>query len=202
MNDDRISVIEAAREVGDAFGASNRERGLLFDRLRRIHDIAARTGHLARFVIYGSFVTGKLTPNDVDASWFSTIRSMLRLAMLRHRCFSITRLRIRILARACSGFVGLLPLVASRLQLNSGRQNAMVGNEDSSESWRRQMISNDNELSVTLARIRHLQDQLALLRKTEPNSVNYRLSSSGFIAEIDRMQLEVREYLSTPAAIT
>ena len=64
------------------------------------------------------------------------------------------------------------------------------------------MISNDNELSVTLERIRHLQDQLALLRKTETNLVNYRLSSSGFIAEIDRMQLEVREYLSTPATMT
>ena len=63
------------------------------------------------------------------------------------------------------------------------------------------MISNDKELSVTLERIRHLQDQLALLRKTETNLINYRLSSGGFIAEIDRMQLEVREYLSTPATI-
>ena len=64
------------------------------------------------------------------------------------------------------------------------------------------MISNDNDLAVTLERIRHLQDQLALLRRTETNLVNYRLSSGGFIAEIDRMQLEVREYLSIPAAIT
>lgn len=64
------------------------------------------------------------------------------------------------------------------------------------------MISSDKELAVTLERIRHLQNQLALLRKTETNLVNYRLSSGGFIAEIDRMQLEVREYLSTPAAIT
>lgn len=63
------------------------------------------------------------------------------------------------------------------------------------------MISTDNELSVTLERIRHLQEQLALLRKTETNLINYRLSSGGFIAEIDRMQLEVREYLSTPATI-
>jgi hypothetical protein len=30
----------------------------------------------------------------------------------------------------------------------------------------------------------------------ETNSGNYRLSVSGFLAEIDRMQLEVREYLS------
>ena len=61
------------------------------------------------------------------------------------------------------------------------------------------MIGNDTELEVTLARIRRMQDQLALLRRTETNTTNYRLSSSGFIAEIDRMQLDVREYLSTPA---
>ena len=61
------------------------------------------------------------------------------------------------------------------------------------------MIGNDTELEVTLTRIRRMQDQLALLRRTETNTTNYRLSSSGFIAEIDRMQLDVREYLSTPA---
>jgi hypothetical protein len=37
---------------------------------------------------------------------------------------------------------------------------------------------------------------VAHLRKTETNPVNYRAASSGFLAEIDRMQLEVREYLS------
>ena len=31
---------------------------------------------------------------------------------------------------------------------------------------------------------------------TETNPTNFRLSSSGFLAEIDKMQLEVREYLS------
>jgi hypothetical protein len=36
------------------------------------------------------------------------------------------------------------------------------------------------------------------LRRQETNPVNYRLSSGGFIAELDRMQLEVREYLATP----
>ena len=63
------------------------------------------------------------------------------------------------------------------------------------------MIESDTELSAALERIRQLQQQLALLRKAETNPVNYRLSSSGFIAEIDRMQLAVREYLSTPALV-
>ncbi len=38
----------------------------------------------------------------------------------------------------------------------------------------------------------------ATLRKVETNLVNYRLSASGFLAELDRMQLQVREYLSIP----
>lgn len=62
------------------------------------------------------------------------------------------------------------------------------------------MIRNDQEMEATLERIRHFQAQLAHLRKVETNPSNYRLSASGFLAEIDRMQLEVREYLSLPAA--
>ena len=60
------------------------------------------------------------------------------------------------------------------------------------------MIKDDQELDATLERIRFFQSQVAHLRKTETNPTNYRLSSSGFLAEIDRMQLEVREYLSSP----
>jgi hypothetical protein len=58
------------------------------------------------------------------------------------------------------------------------------------------MITNDQQLKTTLERIAWFQEQAAHLRKTETNPVNYRASVSGFLAEIDRMQLEVREYLS------
>jgi hypothetical protein len=58
------------------------------------------------------------------------------------------------------------------------------------------MIANDQELKTTLERIAWFQQQIAHLRRTETNPVNYRASSSGFLAEIDRMQLEVRDYLS------
>lgn len=58
------------------------------------------------------------------------------------------------------------------------------------------MITNDVELDATLDRIRHFQAQIRRLREVETNPTNYRLSASGFIAELDRMQLEVREYLS------
>jgi len=58
------------------------------------------------------------------------------------------------------------------------------------------MISNNIELQTTIKRIERFQNQLACLRKTETNPDNYHASASGFIAEIDRMQLELREYLS------
>jgi hypothetical protein len=35
-------------------------------RLARIYELAASTQHLARFVVFGSFVTAKPEPNDVD----------------------------------------------------------------------------------------------------------------------------------------
>jgi hypothetical protein len=58
------------------------------------------------------------------------------------------------------------------------------------------MIADDKELEATLDRIRRFQMQLAHLRRVETIPANYRLSLSGFLAEVDRMQLEVREYLS------
>ena len=58
------------------------------------------------------------------------------------------------------------------------------------------MIENDKQLQVTRDRIKRLQDQVAHLRQTESNPANYHASVSGFIAEIDRMQLDVREYLT------
>jgi len=62
------------------------------------------------------------------------------------------------------------------------------------------MIQSDHQMLVTQERIRRFQDQLAHLRRTEKNVENYRASASGFLAEIDRMQLELRDYLSTTEA--
>src|SRR3970040_2486986 len=58
-----------------------------------------------------------------------------------------------------------------------------------------EMIANDNELKVTLERIARFQEQVAHLRRVETNPENYHDAGSGCLAEIDRMQLEVREYL-------
>jgi hypothetical protein len=58
------------------------------------------------------------------------------------------------------------------------------------------MIANDQQLQTTLDRIAWFQQQVAQLRRTETNPANYRAAVSGFLAEIDRMQLDVREYFS------
>ena len=58
------------------------------------------------------------------------------------------------------------------------------------------MIANDQELSITLDRIAKFQAQVGHLRRVESKPENYHAASSGFLAEIDRMQLDVREYLS------
>ena len=58
------------------------------------------------------------------------------------------------------------------------------------------MIASDQELQVTLERIARFQRQISTLRESESDPANYHASASGFLAEIDRMQLEVREYLS------
>ncbi|HEX8202821.1 MAG TPA: hypothetical protein VF590_20255 [Isosphaeraceae bacterium] len=53
------------------------------------------------------------------------------------------------------------------------------------------MITNDQELQGTLERIARFQEQVANLRTLEMNPANYHATVSGFLADIDRMQLEV-----------
>ena len=58
-------------------------------------------------------------------------------------------------------------------------------------------INNDRELQGMVERVRDFQLQLANIRRTESNPDNYRLSASGYLAELDRMSLEIREYLAS-----
>ena len=62
------------------------------------------------------------------------------------------------------------------------------------------MIASDRELAVTLGRLGRFQEQIAQIRRLESDPANYHASISGFLAEIDRMQLDVREYLATHPA--
>lgn len=53
-------------EVLKHFGEGTPQRQLITARLHRVYEQAQRTNKLERFVIFGSYVTTKPTPNDVD----------------------------------------------------------------------------------------------------------------------------------------
>jgi hypothetical protein len=53
-------------EVLERFGQGSVQRCAVAHRLSRIYQLADSTGQLARFVAFGSFVTSKQAPNDVD----------------------------------------------------------------------------------------------------------------------------------------
>jgi len=54
------------RETLERFATAHAQRMAVGQRLERIYDLASATGHLARFVVFGSFVTDRPEPNDVD----------------------------------------------------------------------------------------------------------------------------------------
>ena len=53
-------------EVLQHFGISTIQRRFVGQRLERIYRLALSTGQVARFVVFGSFVTAKPDPGDVD----------------------------------------------------------------------------------------------------------------------------------------
>lgn len=63
------------------------------------------------------------------------------------------------------------------------------------------MIQNDQELSVTQERIAYFLDLLTRLRqRSRPEELA--LVTSGYRAEVERMQCDVLDYLTQPAAQT
>jgi len=53
-------------EVLERFGQGSVQRCAVADRLTRLFQLAASTGQVARFVVFGSFITAKTEPNDID----------------------------------------------------------------------------------------------------------------------------------------
>jgi predicted nucleotidyltransferase len=53
-------------EIAERFGQGSDARRELIDLLQGIHQKAVATGKLSRFVIFGSFVTAKTEPRDID----------------------------------------------------------------------------------------------------------------------------------------
>lgn len=53
-------------EVVQYFGTGTVQRRLVAQRLKRIYKLASSTGQVVRFIVFGSFVTAKPDPGDVD----------------------------------------------------------------------------------------------------------------------------------------
>ena len=57
-----VTLEEVVQRLGN--GSPQRER--VTDRLRRIYSLAQSTGAVQKFLVFGSYVTDKPAPNDVD----------------------------------------------------------------------------------------------------------------------------------------
>ena len=53
-------------DVIEYFGKGRFQRTIVSARLQRIYSLAIETGHVSRFIIFGSFVTNKSDPQDID----------------------------------------------------------------------------------------------------------------------------------------
>ena len=54
------------RELLERFGVGTPQRRRLSIRLQRVYELAVATGRLDRAIVFGSFVSAKAEPNDVD----------------------------------------------------------------------------------------------------------------------------------------
>ena len=62
-----IGIYKATlQEVLEHFGKGSLQRQVVAKRLVKIYCLTKSTNHLERFIIYGSFVTAKPNPNDID----------------------------------------------------------------------------------------------------------------------------------------
>jgi len=59
-------------EIEMRFGRGSEARIRALGRLRLLHELAVRTGCLARFLVFGSFVSGVPEPRDVDVALVMT----------------------------------------------------------------------------------------------------------------------------------
>ena len=56
----------AIDEVVAQFGSGTEQRVIATENLKRIYELAKETEHLQQFLIFGSYITSKPKPNDID----------------------------------------------------------------------------------------------------------------------------------------
>ena len=53
-------------EIVAQFGSGTEQRIIVTERLQRIYQLAKDTGHLQQLIVFGSYITAKPKPNDID----------------------------------------------------------------------------------------------------------------------------------------
>ncbi len=114
------------RETLRRFRKGSRQRFAVTQRLERIYRVAVSTGHLARFVVFGSFVSTKREPADVDVFLLMEDTFDMGNRLVRPEFFSTMQRHRRILDRACSGCAVLQPS-AARSRLLPGSRSSATG---------------------------------------------------------------------------
>ena len=161
-------------EVIDRFGTGTGQRRRVAQRLERIHELAHTTGAVERFIVFGSFITDKLEPDDVDVviimmdSFDPDQLSGESKLLFDHRSSSAFRCE-RLLAEATRNLWGP-PRHSSLI----GRLSAIANDAASWKSSRRQHdserhrtandLGTDSSLSATIGsstQSRNQSDQLS-----------------------------------------
>jgi hypothetical protein len=101
--------------VLERFGQGSVQRCAMADRLSRLYELVKSTGHLTRFVVFGSFITTKIDPNDVDI--FLLMEDSFNLASVTTEAALVFQHmeQMLILERAFFGASARGPLVENRL---------------------------------------------------------------------------------------
>jgi hypothetical protein len=177
------------REVLARFAAGSAQRIAVGLRLERIHAVAEATVVGADSSFSACSSRTKAEPNDVDV--FLLMEDSFDPALLTGEGRPLFD---HLAAQAPFGasVFWLRPLFGGRAggsKILAGKARRWLARHYCSH-WEEAKIRNDQELEATQERIRHFQAQVRHLRKVEANPLAYRLSASGFLAEMDKMQLK------------
>jgi hypothetical protein len=124
----RINLRETLRR----FGKGSRQRVAVAQRLERIYQISIGTGQLAWFVVFGSFVTAKRDPADVDV--FMLMEDTFDLGLLTGEA------RLLFDHAAAQAHFGASVFWLRRLAALEGEEQAIAGWEMKRDGTRRGII--------------------------------------------------------------
>src|SRR6266498_108333 len=125
-------------EAIEHFGRGTLQRQLVARRLKRIYNLARGTGHLGRFIVFGSFVTAKTAPNDVDV--FMLMDDMFDLSEVKSEAATIFH------NRAAQNWLGASIFWIRTMAAIGGEEEALKSWQVKRDGSRRgivEVISND-----------------------------------------------------------